>query len=140
MSEVTRMSKLKYILSLINDFSHDMFTGLATCGLTAILWVKYYFHLPAAAENLTAAENLLLLNQFLLNHLGRLFSWMFLGASVIVILTGFFRLKVGRISYPSYPAESQELMGVRRNILILKHILLGGFFIFGGFISLPFLF
>lgn len=120
------LCKSKYILATINGFSHDLFTGLAICSATAIFWLKYSF----PCQNL--GDNLVLLNQ-----LGKIFALLFGGALLLVILTGAGRLFFRKcLEHP----DNQELLAIRQKLLILKHILLTGFFLYCFYLSFQFLF
>ncbi len=106
---------MKYIY-IINDFAHDLFTGLWLSSLAAI----YLIRLKAGGINGTEWQ--------LVSELSGDFLWMQNIALGLIILTGLGRyLHQKKRSSDNHVSHHQA----RRRVLIIKHIVLGILFASG---------
>ncbi|MFW8601519.1 hypothetical protein ACOHYD_08555 [Desulfobacterota bacterium M19] len=106
---------MKYIY-IINDFSHDLFTGLWLSSLTAI----YLIHLKAGGAVSCEWQ--------LVSELSGDFLWMQNIALGLIILTG-----LGRYLHQKGGRTDNHLSHhqARRQVLIIKHIIMGILFTSG---------
>jgi len=106
---------MKYIY-IINDFAHDLFTGLWLSSLAAI----YLIHLKAGGAG--GGE------QQLVSELSGDFLWMQNIALGLIILTG-----LGRYLHQKEGGTDNHISHhqARRRVLIIKHIVMGILFTLG---------
>lgn len=108
---------MKNWLIIINNFAHDLFTGLWVSAFLVIYLLEK--KVPFLQEALADA----------LKDIMKVFFALGISSLVIIIITGAFR----SIYYRS--SESGTVMAVKRKILILKHILLGTLFLLGTYLA-----
>ena len=101
---------------IINNFTHDLFTGLWT---STILVIYLLDKRANPAQTLLAAE---------LHGVMRVFFWLGIFAIAIILSTGIIR-------FINYRSENEESERVKKGILIFKHILLGAIFIGGTYLA-----
>lgn len=99
---------MKPWLILINDFCHDLFTGL---------WFGSFLTLAILRGKVGDAQ--------LLNELTDLFFWLCLGSLLAIIMTGLFRF----FYYRNW--DSKEMAGVKKKLLKIKHAILGSSMLLG---------
>jgi NhaP-type Na+/H+ and K+/H+ antiporter len=100
---------------IINNFTHDLFTGLWTSAILVI----YLLSRKANAQALLAAE---------LYPVIKLFFWLVIFSLAMVIGTGLIRF----IYYRPVADGSER---IKKSLLIYKHFLLGTVFIGGTFLA-----
>lgn len=105
---------------IINNFAHDLFTGLWTSSVIVI----YLLNKRANTRTHLATE---------LHDIAKLFFW--LGIFSIAIILG-----TGLIRYIFYRIESDGSEKIKKSLLIFKHLLLGAVFIGGTFLAYRFTF
>lgn len=111
-----RYFQVKALLIIINNFAHDLFTGLWT---STILVIYLLDKRANPAQTLLAAE---------LHGVMRVFFWLGIFAIAIILSTGIIR-------FINYRPENEESERVKKGILIFKHILLGAIFIGGTYLA-----
>lgn len=120
MNEQKKNNKLVSLLIIINDFAHDLFTGL---------WISSFlviFILDRTAVTPEAFDPLFLVM--------RTFFWLGIISLLIIIGTGVVRLRhYGK-------SEQTELKSIKRQALIVKHIILVSLFILGTYFSYHFVY
>lgn len=99
---------MKPWLILINDFCHDLFTGL---------WFGSFLTL-AVLRGKVGDEALLL-------ELTDLFFWLCIGSLFAIIMTGVFRF----FYYRNW--DSKEMAGIKKQLLKIKHAILGSSMLIG---------
>ena len=109
---------LKTWLTIINNFAHDLFTGL---WISTVLVICLLESKASSAQGTDLASSL--------RDVMKVFFWLGICSLLIVVITGIFRLVEYRSKYssPSEPA--------RKKILILKHILLASVFLVGTYLA-----
>jgi len=95
-------------LILINDFCHDLFTGL---------WFGSFLTLVILRGKLG--------DPILLGELTDLFFWLCLGSLGAIIMTGVFRF----FYYRNW--DSAEMAGIKKRLLKVKHAILGSSMLLG---------
>lgn len=100
---------------IINNFTHDLFTGLWTSAILVI----YLLSKRANAQTLLAAE---------LHAIMNVFFW--LGIFSIAMILG-----TGLIRFIYYRPVTDGTERIKKSLLIYKHILLGAVFIGGTFMA-----
>jgi len=100
---------------IINNFTHDLFTGLWTSAILVI----YLLSKRATAQTLLAAE---------LHPVMRLFFWLAIFSLAMVLGTGLIRF----IYYRPVTDGSER---IKKSLLIYKHVLFGAVFIGGTFLA-----
>ncbi len=111
---------MKYIY-IINDFAHDLFTGLWISSLTAIYLIRL------KAEGVSPGE------WRLVSELSGDFLWMQNLALGLIILTGLGRYLHQKKSIADNHVRHHQ---ARRQILIIKHIVMGILFTLGTVLGL----
>ncbi len=110
---------MKRLLYLINNFAHDLFTGIWFGTFVGILIV----HAKAARHPDMPAESAIFISE--LNHY---FFWLGVVSLLLVMITGWIRFLYRR------EWDALEAPGhFKKPVLIVKHILLGSAFIAGSF-------
>lgn len=104
-------------LFIINNFAHDLFTGLWTSTILVI------YLLDKKANSL---QGILLVS--VLHDVMRVFFWLGIFSILAILITGIIRLI-------NYRPENEEAERVKKGILIFKHILLGAIFIGGTYLA-----
>ncbi len=99
---------MKPWLILINDFCHDLFTGLWFGSFVTLLVLRGKVGDPALLAELTD-----------------LFTWLCLGSLLAIIMTGVFRF----FYYRDW--DSSGMAEVKKRLLRIKHALLGGSMLIG---------
>jgi len=94
---------MKPWLILINDFCHDLFTGLWFGSFVTLIVLRNKVGDPV-----------------LLGELNYLFTILFLSALIAIMLSGIFRF----FYYRDW--DSKEMAGIKKRLLKIKHALLGG--------------
>lgn len=94
---------MKPWLILINDFLHDLFTGLWFGSFVTLLVLRNKVGDPT-----------------LLGELNYLFTILCLSALIAIMLSGIFRF----FYYRDW--DSKEMAGIKKRLLKIKHALLGG--------------
>lgn len=108
---------MKAVLIIINNFAHDLFTGLWT---STILVIYLLDKRANPAQTLLAAE---------LHGVMRVFFWLGIFAIAIILSTGIIR-------FINYRSENEDDSGqIKKKILIIKHILLSAIFIGGTYLA-----
>ena len=105
---------MKPWLIIINDFCHDLFTGI---------WFGSFIILAIfqqRLEHITDSGQLALMAE-----LAGLFTWLCLGSLVLIAATGGYRATYFR------KWDSSEMVAVKNRLLIIKHALLGSSFLIG---------
>jgi hypothetical protein len=100
---------------LINNFTHDLFTGLWTSSILVI----YLLTKKASEQALLAAE---------LHSVIQVLFWLVIGPLVMVMGTGLIR-------FIYYRPATDGSAKITKSILIYKHILLGVVFVGGTFLA-----
>lgn len=95
-------------LILINDFCHDLFTGLWFGSFVTLFVLRGKVGDPA-----------------LLGELTNLFFWLCLASLAAIIMTGIFRF----FYYRNW--DSTEMAGVKKQLLKIKHAILGSSMLLG---------
>jgi len=108
---------MKIWFQIINDFSHDMFTGL---------WFGSFFLLSFLRNRLTGVAGDELRYEMIHELMLQLF-WLTACALGLVILTGLLRLV--------YSRDGQTNIKIKQSILIGKHVVLGSGFLVGTLLS-----
>lgn len=99
---------MKPWLILINDFAHDLFTGLSFGGFLTMLVLRQRVGDPALdAGQLT-----------LMNELVDVFFWVTLASLGCIILTGLFRY----FYYRTW--DGSDMKDIKKRQLIIKHAML----------------
>lgn len=110
---------MKPWLILINDFAHDLFTGLWFGGFLTMLVLR-----QRAADPALDAGQLALMNELI-----GVFVWVTAVSLGCIILTGLFRF----FYYRSW--DGAGMKDVKKRLLIIKHAVLGSSFLIGtGFV------
>lgn len=113
---------MKYWLIIINDFIHDLSTGLWASSLLTIFLIEkklnYIRGSPAALS---------------IQEIKMVFFWLGLSSVVIIAVTGVFR-------YLSYKTEENNNRYIKNRALIIKHIILGTIFLIGTYIAYKYTF
>jgi len=105
---------MKGTLFLLNNFAHDFFTGLWLCAFLVLAIIeRHNTGAPAAAESV-------------LQPLENLFFWLQHASLLLIGLTGFLRYLDTKHGYSAAASD-----GVRKRVLVIKHVLLGVLFIGG---------
>ncbi len=102
-------------LFIINNFTHDLFTGLWTSAILVI----YLLSKRAQEQALLAAE---------LHPVMHMFFW--LGIFSIGMILG-----TGLVRFIYYRPETDGSERIKKSLLIYKHLLLGAVFIGGTFLA-----
>lgn len=102
-------------LLIINNFTHDLFTGLWTSSVLVI----YLLSRKASALTLLAAE---------LQKIMRTFFWLGLFSLAVIIISGLVRFKY-------YRPENDGSEKTRKSLLIAKHLLFSAIFSGGTFLA-----
>lgn len=110
--------RLKIWLVIINNFVHDLFTGL---WISTILVIYLLGRKADFAQGTPLATSL--------QEVMRVFFWLGIFSILIIIVTGIFRLR----EYRSKNSGGSE--PIKNKLLILKHILLGGVFLAGTYLA-----
>lgn len=100
---------------IINNFTHDLFTGLWTSSILVI----YLLSKSAKSQTLLAAE---------LHPIINVFFWLVIVSLAMVLGTGWIR-------FIYYRPENDGSEGIKKSLLIYKHLLLGAVFIAGTFFA-----
>jgi len=109
---------MKTWLIIINNFVHDLFTGL---WISSVL-VIYLLGRKAGFEQGTPLATSL-------QEVMKVFFWLGLFSILVIIITGIFRL----LEYKFQNRGASEPL--KKKILILKHILLGAVFVAGTYLA-----
>ncbi|HUV50329.1 MAG TPA: hypothetical protein VMW78_04840 [Anaerolineae bacterium] len=109
---------MKAWLIIINNFVHDLFTGL---WISTILVIYLLGRKAGFAQGTSLAT--------LLQDVINVFFWLGLFSILIIIITGIFRF----FEYRS--KNSGVLEPLKKKILIIKHILLGAIFLGGTYLA-----
>lgn len=102
-------------LLIINNFSHDLFTGLWTSSIL-VIWL---LHAKAGAHLQVAAE---------LHDIMKLMFWLGICSLATVLGTGLVRFRY-------YRPETDGSEKVKKGLLILKHVLFTAVFSGGTFLA-----
>lgn len=100
---------------IINNFTHDLFTGLWTSSILVI----YLLNKRANAQALVAAE---------LHDIIKVFFWLGIVSIAFILGTGWIR-------YIYYKPAHDGSEGIRKSLLIFKHLLFTAVFIGGTFLA-----
>jgi len=109
--------RLKIWLIIINNFVHDLFTGL---WISTILVIYLLGRKVSFAQGIPVAP---------VKDIMRVFFWLGIFCILMIIITGIFR----SINYKF--TNSGTLGPVKKKILILKHIVLGLIFLGGTYLA-----
>jgi putative copper export protein len=110
---------MKPWLILLNDFAHDLFTGLWFGGFLTMLVLRQRAGDPALDSGQLA----------LMNELVDVFFWVTLASLGCIILTGLFRF----FYYRTW--DGSGMKDIKKRLLIIKHAVLGTSFLIGtGFV------
>jgi len=109
---------MKAWLIIINNFVHDLFTGL---WISSVL-VIYLLGRKAGFEQGTPLATSL-------QEVMKVFFWLGVFSILVIIITGIFRLREYKLQ------NSGASEPVKKRVLILKHILLGGVFLAGTYLA-----
>ena len=110
----TSIKLMKKYLYLINDFAHDLFTGLWICSLLTLYLIQ------SKAENYAMPG----VSDFI-GELLFVFFWLQTWSMALIIITGFGRY----FHVKSMPTKDDQ--PIRKKLLIIKHIILGVLFVGG---------
>lgn len=99
---------MKPWLILINDFGHDLFTGL---------WFGSFVTLLVLRDRVG--------DPMLLGELTQLFTWLCLGSLLAIALSGMFRYTYYR------DWDGAGMADIKKRLLKIKHALLGGSMLLG---------
>lgn len=105
-------------LILLNNFCHDLFTGLWFGSFITL----YVLRVKTAGMEITG-DWLAELNSF--------FFWFCIIALLLVSLTGLFRF----LYYRNWDDSKKESPQLKKQMLIVKHAVLGSSFLFGSLLS-----
>lgn len=105
-------------LIIINNFVHDMFTGLWVSSVAVIYLLK---------RKVASGEGLLLSPA--LQDVMRFFFWLGIASIVIILVTGSFRIRYFRRETAPHERET------KKKLLIVKHVLLTTVFIGGTYLA-----
>jgi putative copper export protein len=109
---------MKDWLIIINNFVHDLFTGLWT---STILVIYLLDKKAVSAQEISLASSL--------QEVMRVFFWLGLFSILIIIISGIIRLR-------GYKLQNKIETGLlKKKILILKHILFGAIFLGGTYLG-----
>lgn len=114
-----KKSNIIALLVIINDFAHDLFTGLWVS--TIIVVFLLHRKMPSLArvpEAFQAIDNVM-----------KQFFWLEVMSFSLVVATGIVRLRYYRKN------EKKKLEAVKSRALIAKHIILGALFIIGTYFA-----
>lgn len=110
--------RMKAWLIVINDFTHDLFTGL---------WASTILVIYLLDKKANFLQGILLAS--VLHDVMRVFFWLGIFSILVILITGIIRL----INYRS--EDNGDLRQIKKKILILKHILLSAIFIGGTYLA-----
>ena len=115
---VNRHHLMKTWLIIINNFVHDLFTGL---WISTVLVIYLLGRKAGFAQGTSLATSL--------QEVMKVFFWLGVFSILVIIITGIFRLR----EYRSKNSGASE--PIKNKLLILKHILLGGVFLAGTYLA-----
>ena len=109
---------MKTWLIIINNFLHDLFTGL---WISTILVIYLLSRKASLAQGTDLAASL--------QEVMKVFFWLGICCIVIIVITGIFRF------YEYRAKNSGTSESAKKKILILKHILLAVIFLVGTYLA-----
>jgi len=109
---------MKAWLIIINNFVHDLFTGL---WISTVLVIYLLGRKTGFAQGTPLAASL--------QEVMKVFFWLGVFSILVIIITGIFRLR----EYRSKNSGASE--PIKNKLLILKHILLGAIFLGGTYLA-----
>lgn len=113
---------MKYWLIIINNFLHDLFTGMWICTVILIYLLKKQVPLVHGIPTETFRD------------ITKVFFWLGIFSIFIIIVTGIMRT----VYYSS--SMNNSLANVKKKALIIKHILLGIIFMAGTYLAYSYAF
>jgi len=109
---------MKAWLIIINNFVHDLFTGLWISSVLVIYLLSRKAGFAQGTPLTTSLQGVM-----------KVFFWLGLFSILVIIITGIFRL----LEYKFQNRGASEPL--KKKILILKHILLGAIFLGGTYLA-----
>jgi putative copper export protein len=120
---IEKDNKIISLLNIINDFAHDLFTGLWISSFLVIFILNKKVSVAVTSEAFDSLFSVM-----------KTFFWLGIISLLLIIATGIIRLcHYGK-------SERTELKAIKRQALIVKHIILAFLFLLGTYFSYRFVY